>query len=271
MFAIGIITGIADVLGWLFGQVASIAAAVAAALSAVWAVLGPILIAIWHALSFAWSGLIQPAWTFVKSWGERIWQLYTDHVKPIIDKVEGVVKTIRKTYQKLVAPLRDTLSVLEQFLHLTHLTNTAVGRWLDGELKGIDSKIGQVWSELMKPINQILHLLDTYILDAKGILQAPLLLESTAAYMGFIAQQWWEAGLGTITTDWKAYLAGKAAQQPTAPSFQAGAALMAGQPSYLDPHVDHAVAVFTLTAAADFTGLDDLVAQTAQASASGTG
>src|SRR5207253_4832233 len=105
---------------------------------------------------------------------------------PIVDWVSRISKALRCVYQTYIQPVRDLLSILEQFLTLTHLAHTAFGQWLDGELHRIDGTIAKVWADLTKPINLLLHLVNEYILDAKGLLQAPLLLESTGRYMGTI-------------------------------------------------------------------------------------
>src|SRR5260370_15274909 len=180
VFAIGIVSGIVSVVAWIAGAVADIAAAVVAALAAVWAAIGPILLWLWNGLKFVWSDVLKPTWELLKSWGEKVYQLYKDHVKPIVDWIQGVSKTLRQVYKTFIQPIRDLISILEQFLRLTGLANTAIGSWLDGELPRLGRTLAPFWEELTKPINLLLHLANEVILDANGILQAPLLLAPPA-------------------------------------------------------------------------------------------
>jgi len=262
VFAIGIFTAIAAAVGWFIGAVVDIAAAVAAALAAVWAAVGPILIAIWHALGGAWSNVIKPAWDFAKKWGEKIWGLYTDHVKPIIDKFQSVLKYLRKVYDIFIKPIRDLISILDQFLRLSGLINTAFGRWLDGELHAVDGALGRMWAELTKPINLLLHLVNEVILDAKGLLQAPLLLESTAEYMGYIASQWWDTSLRTIHTDWTAILNAFHTGPRIKPSFDDAGAVLQGNTSAHQAAIDHGRAVFQLLTSDNYEQADYLMTGT---------
>jgi len=243
---IGLIVG---AISWLVGAVADAAVSIAAALAAVWAVVGPILAAIWSALVAVWSNVLKPVWGLLREWGVEVYKVYQKYVDPIVTKIQGITKLLRRVYSTFIAPVRDLLSILEQFLTLTHLNQTALGRLLDAEFHRIDTAIGQVWAELTKPINAVLKIINEVILDAKGLLQAPLLLESTAHYMGTILDQWWASWQTSITTDWGAYLNGWKHPLTPAPGIAAGHDYLQGKPSYLAPHVDRAVLTFGRVAA----------------------
>ncbi len=258
VFAIGIVSGIVSVVAWIAGAVADIAAAVVAALAAVWAAIGPILLWLWNGLKFVWSDVLKPTWELLKSWGEKVYQLYKDHVKPIVDWIQGVAKTLRQVYKTFIQPIRDLISILEQFLRLTGLANTAIGSWLDGELHRLDGTIARMWEELTKPINLLLHLVNEVILDAKGILQAPLLLESTATYMGTITAQWWEHSIGTIKTDWKSVLDGLHTGPRIERSVSDARMIIQDGSGGLSPAMDHGKAAFDLLMADDYQGFDYL-------------
>src|SRR5260370_25095296 len=144
VFAIGIVSGIVSVVAWIAGAVADIAAAFVAALAAVWAAIGPILLWLWNGLKFVWSDVLMPTWELLKSWGEKVYQLYKDHVKPIVDWIQGVSKTLRQVYKTFIQPIRDLISILEQFLRLTALANTAIGSCLYLELHRLHRKPARV-------------------------------------------------------------------------------------------------------------------------------
>jgi phage-related protein len=254
--AIGIVTGIIAVLIWVGEAAVQIALAVAAALAAVWAVLGPILLAIWHSLAWTFNNVLKPVWDTVKKWGDEVWKLYVAHLKPIVDWIGKIAKTLRQIYTTFVQPIRDALSILEQFLRLSGLAHTAIGSWLDSELHRIDGTIARVWAELTRPINVLLHLVNEVILDVHGILQAPLLLESTATYMGHIAEQFWDKTLGTIHTNWGGILDSFHTGPAIKPSVDAATILIVDGAGELAPAVDHGVTSFHLLAAADYSAFD---------------
>jgi len=258
LFAIGIVSGIIAGIVWFAGAVADVAVAVAAALAAVWAAIGPILIELWHGVGWVWDDVVKPAWDALKGWGEEVWQLYEDHVRPIIDAIQGIVKDLRDVYRTFIQPFLDILSVLDQFLRLTGLANTVFGQWLDGEIHRVDSIVQQMWAELTRPINLLLHLVNEVILDARGILQAPLLLESTAQYMGYITQQWWSTSLTTIRTDWTHVLNAFHTGPGIGSSLSSGQQLVSSGDGPLADAQAHGVTVFQALASDD-TNLFDYV------------
>lgn len=256
VYAIGIVSGIVAVVSWLAGAVVDVAVAVGTALAAMWAALTPVLFAIWNAFSGIWSNVLLPAWGYIKSWGEEIWSLYEQHVKPIIDWLNGLLKVARDIYKTFVQPLLDALSALDQFLRVTGLTNTVFGSWLDGEIHRIDATIARLWQEITAPLNLLLHIVNTVILDARGILQAPLLLNSTAHYMGIICGQWWDVSLDTIKTDWTTNLNNFHKGPRIQPSIDAGKALVSDQASTLTDAQEHGVTIFRQIVADDYQGFD---------------
>jgi len=258
LFAIGIITGIVSIIGWVADTAATIAAAVGAALAAVWAALAPVLLAIWHAIQFPWSAVIKPAWDFLKAWGERVYQLYKDHVQPILDVIGKVNKLLRDVYDTFVRPFLDILSVLDQFLRLTGLINTAFGRWLDGEIHRIDSVVQKMWEELTKPINLLLHLVNEYILDARGLFQAPLLLRSTERYAAHITGQLWTISLDQIKTDWHDILVSYHTGPRIQPSVDYGSTLIRSSVAGTPDEIQHGIEAFRLLISENYEQFDYL-------------
>jgi hypothetical protein len=258
LFSIGIITGITAVVGWIVDAAASIAAAVAASLAAVWVALGPVLIAIWHAIEIPWNDVIKPAWSVLKSWGEEVYKLYEDHVKPLIDALGKVSKLLRDVYDTFVRPFEDILSVLDQFLRLTGLINTAFGHWLDGEIHRVQGLIEKVWQDLTKPINLLLHLVNEYILDARGLLQAPLLLQSTERYAAHITGQLWTVSLDQIKTDWGSILDSFHTGPRIGPSVDYGSHLIRSSVVGNADEVQHGIDAFRFLIADDYEAFDYL-------------
>jgi phage-related protein len=249
---IGIFTGI-------WNGIETVALTLATVITTIWSIIRPILNPLWDAAQWTYRSILKPIWSWVSAHLDRLKQLYDEHVKPIIDGIYSVIRTVKKIWAAILQPFFDTISALQQFLTLTHLNNTIFGQWLDAELGKLYAFLQTIDAKFLKPLNAILHVLNDIVLDIDGAFRYAITIQTTGKHMASISRQWWNIPLNKMASvrfqDGKL---GRLKPEPFTTTYTALADHLAGGDTDITGSVDNARDVFLAVVNGNLAGVDEL-------------
>jgi len=197
---------VGSILGFLVDTAVSIAEAVWAALGAVWAVVSPIFQPLVSGAEALWNDVLVPLWNTIRGWFTALKGWFDSWAGPLktwLGKIYCVEKDLYKAFFK---PFLDTISRLRNVLQLSGLSHTAIGEAIEGVLDRVYVDVNTVYQSVTNPVNQIINTVENYILQADGLINQFLLLNSVFASIGAIWDTWWNVGIHTLTDDAKQHL-----------------------------------------------------------------
>lgn len=250
---------IVSIIGYIITAVTSVATAIWAALVAMWAVIAPIVIPIWTALKAVWGDVLVPFWRLVGNVFDKLREWWGKYLSPVTNFIKKVYEVERDLYKALFQPLLDTITRIKQFLEVTGLAHTALGKAIEDLLGHLYADINAAYQSVVQPINQVINTIETYILDAKQLLRTDLLLGSIFASIKGVWSLWWNSGIHEVTPEGKRQLKRFGRQQPVRQTHQhARDFLHTGSGPYA-PHIQGAVQTFaSVTVLEDPAGLPPL-------------
>jgi len=208
--ALVVVLGFWDLLGtvfsWLAGHIADVATAIAGAIAAVWQTLLPIFRDVWKVVRPIWTTVLRPFWDKVSGWFQALKSWWTEWAKPVTDLFKHIAAFERAIYNATIGPILDTISNLQKLLTVLHLSHTALGAAVDRVLTHAEGTINIVYQTLSMPVNQIIQVIEGYILDVNGFLSADLLVGSVARNFTRIWSAWWTVALPAISPEGKRLL-----------------------------------------------------------------
>jgi len=237
----GIITAI---LGFVVSAAIGLAEAIWAALLAAWAVIGPIVIPIWNALRAVWSDVLQPFWRVVQHVFSKLRDWWDRFLTPVKNALTTIYQIERDFYEALFRPLLDTITRLKQFLELTGLAQTAVGRAIEDFLGQLYRDINGAYQAIVQPVNEVIRTIEDFILVGCNLLRSDLLLGSIFRDIGSIWSIWWASGIRTITPEGRHALQIAGLQHHLRELHADFTAIVTGAGGRYAPHVDAAKDTF---------------------------
>lgn len=230
----------------------------------IWDAVGAVALAIWEAVKSAW-GFISPIFDPFIKFGEVVWQ---DILAPVVSTVESAFKTIAGWFASVFGPVKDflktiyqaeraiyttffqpvlqTISALETFLNVTGLAHTAIGAAIEAALGDVYGAVNGLYQHLVQPINQVINTIESYILDAQNLINAPLLLESIGKNIAAIWTLWWAQGIQPLTAAGHHFLAYFGEQHTIADAHGSLVAYLQTGSGPYQPHIDGALETLRL-------------------------
>ncbi len=232
------------VVGFIIEAVSTIAAAIWAALLAVWAVVGPIFGFVWAGLKAVWSDVLVPFWRLVEQVFQKLRDWWAKYLTPVTDFIKKVYQVERDLYKALFQPLLDTITRLKQFLDLTGLSHTALGRAIEDILGLLYNDINAAYQAIVQPVNSIIHTIEDFILTGGNLLRSDLLFRSIFANIGGIWSIWWNAGIKPLTADGRRLLQYFGEQHSIRSAHESAVTYLQTKSGPYAPHIEGAIETF---------------------------
>ena len=194
------------ILGFLVDTAVSIAEAVWAAMGAVWAVVSPIFSPLVSGAEALWNDVLVPLWNTIRGWFTALKGWFDSWAGPLKTWLGKIYQVERDLYKGFFRPVLDTISRLRQVLQLSGLSHTALGKAIEGVLDQVYVDVNTVYQSITGPVNSIINTIENYILQADGLINQVLLLNSVFQSIGAIWDTWWNVGIHTLTDDAKQHL-----------------------------------------------------------------
>jgi len=194
------------ILGFLVDTAVSIAEAVWAALGAVWAVVSPIFQPLVSGAEALWNDVLVPLWNTIRGWFMALKGWFDSWAGPLKTWLGKIYKVEQDLYKAFFRPVLDTISRLRQVLQLSGLSHTALGEAIEGVLSQVYVDVNNVYQSVVSPVNQLVNTIENYILQADGLINQVLLLNSVFQSFGAIWDTWWNVGIHTLTADAEQHL-----------------------------------------------------------------
>jgi len=204
---------------WLGSTLFDIGSSVATALAAVWKVIRPIFDDVWSAIRPIWDDVLKPFFLKLEAWFQVARKWFTIVTRPILNVLNAIKKLERAFYMATFGPILDTLKHLQTLITLLHLTHTGLGQALNNALTQVEVTLQSIYNQITEPINNIINVLESVILDVDGLLKKTIFTATFARDIGSVWRIWWAYSLPGLTSAGKAAFE-KAAQLKTAAEWR---------------------------------------------------
>jgi hypothetical protein len=157
--------------------------AIANALAKAFAVLARLAGLILNFLATLWKDIVKGIRGALQGLVAAVKDIYNDVLKPLHDALQKLREAITKIYEQYVRPVLIALQKFRQLLAILKLFHIPFANKLDAALADIQRRITQPMIVLLGYVNQVANWINL-ILDARYLLQQPLLLNSAKANIG---------------------------------------------------------------------------------------
>jgi hypothetical protein len=157
--------------------------AIANALARAFAVLARLGGLILNFLATLWHDIVKGIRAALQALVTGIKDIYNDVLRPLHDAIQKLRETLMRLYEQYVRPVLIALQKFRQLLAILKLFHVPFASKLDAALADIQRRITQPMLVLLGYVNQVANWINL-ILDARYLLQQPLLLNSAKANIG---------------------------------------------------------------------------------------